>query len=33
MKQHSVLFWYHVLRSNYQATMFQAVRYALWLAR
>jgi len=33
MNQHSVLFWYRVLRSHDQATVFQAVRYALWLAR
>jgi hypothetical protein len=33
MNQHSVFFWYRVLRSHYQATMFQAVRCALWLAR
>jgi len=33
MNQHSVLFWYRVLRTHYHWTMFQAVRYALWLAR
>ena len=29
----SILDWYHILRSHYHWTMFQAIRYALWLAR
>jgi hypothetical protein len=33
MKPHSVLHWYRVLRGRYHWTTFQAVRYALWLAR
>jgi hypothetical protein len=33
MKQPSVLDWYHILRVHHLFTIFQAVRYALWLAR
>jgi len=25
--------WYWILRTNYKWTMFQSIRYALWLAR
>jgi len=32
MKRLSVLEWYHVLRLRHQWTVFQAIRYALWLA-
>jgi len=31
MKQPSVLDWYHILRVHHLFTIFQAVRYALWL--
>jgi len=34
MKQPSVLEWYRVLRrAHHLFTIFQAIRYALWLAR
>jgi hypothetical protein len=33
MKQPSVLEWYRVLRAHHLLTTFQAIRYALWLAR
>jgi hypothetical protein len=33
MKTSSILQWYRVLRGHYHWTAFQAVRYALWLAR
>jgi hypothetical protein len=33
MKTLSILDWYRILRLQYQLTMFQSVRYALWLAR
>jgi len=29
----SVLGWYRILSAHYTFTFFQAVRYALWLAR
>lgn len=32
-KQPSVLGWYQILRAHYHWPLFQAVRYALWLAR
>jgi hypothetical protein len=32
MKTLSILDWYRILRLQYQLTMFQSVRYALWLA-
>jgi hypothetical protein len=32
-KTPSVLGWYRILRAHYAFTAFQAVRYALWLAR
>jgi hypothetical protein len=33
MKLLSMLGWYRILRLQHQWTVFQAVRYALWLAR
>jgi hypothetical protein len=33
MKIQSLMRWYHFLRVHHQWTMFQAIRYALWLAR
>jgi len=33
MKRLSIFDWYRVLRVHHQWTMFQAVRYAMWLAR
>jgi hypothetical protein len=33
MKRKSVLEWYSVLRTHHHWTVFQAIRYALWLAR
>jgi hypothetical protein len=33
MKPPSILDWYHILRVRHQLTMFQSIRYALWLAR
>ena len=33
MKPLSILGWYRVLRGRHQWTIFQSVRYALWLAR
>jgi hypothetical protein len=33
MKTLSVLDWYRVLRAHHEWTLFQAIRYALWLAR
>jgi hypothetical protein len=33
MKPHSIFCWYRILRANYHWTMFQAIRYAMWLAR
>jgi hypothetical protein len=32
MKTPTILQWYQILRQHYQFTLFQAVRYALWLA-
>jgi hypothetical protein len=29
----SILDWYRVLRAHYHFTIFQAIRFALWLAR
>jgi len=29
----TILDWYNVLRVNYHFTAFQAIRFALWLAR
>lgn len=33
MKPHKIAHWYNVLRVNYHFTAFQAIRFALWLAR
>jgi hypothetical protein len=33
MKFQILLDWYHILRTHHQWTVFQAIRYALWLAR
>ena len=33
MMPQSILEWYFVLRTYHQWTIFQAIRYALWLAR
>lgn len=33
MKSPSLLAWYHILRAHHQWTVFQAIRYALWLTR
>jgi hypothetical protein len=33
MKPNSVYSWYRILRAHYHWPMFQAIRYALWLAR
>ena len=33
MKRQSILAWYRILRAHHQWTLFQAIRYALWLAR
>jgi hypothetical protein len=33
MKSPSLFSWYFILRAHHQWTMFQAIRYALWLVR
>ena len=33
MNSPSLFDWYYILRAHHQWTMFQAIRYALWLAR
>jgi hypothetical protein len=33
MKSPSLLGWYRILRVQYEWNMFQAIRFALWLAR
>jgi len=33
MKPQTIVDWYRILRARHQWTMFQAIRYALWLAR
>jgi hypothetical protein len=33
MKPNSIVFWYRVLRTYHRWTMFEAIRFALWLAR
>jgi len=33
MTRLTILDWYRILRANHQLTMFQAIRYAFWLAR
>lgn len=32
-KEPSVMGWYQILRAHYHWPLFQAIRYALWLAR
>jgi hypothetical protein len=32
-KSPSLLDWYYILRAQHQWTVFQAIRYALWLSR
>jgi hypothetical protein len=33
MKQHSILCWHRIARLQCHWTVFQAIRYALWLVR
>lgn len=33
LKPPSIVGWYRILRTHYHWTVFQAIRYALWLAR
>jgi hypothetical protein len=33
VKSSSLFAWYHILRAQHHWTIFQAIRYALWLAR
>ena len=33
MKPFSILHWYNVLRVHYHLKAFEALRFALWLAR
>jgi hypothetical protein len=33
MKSPSLFNWYFILRAHHQWTVFQAIRYALWLVR
>jgi hypothetical protein len=33
MKSPSIFDWYRILRIHHHWTVFQAIRYALWLAR
>ena len=33
MKRLSILDWFRILRVHHQWTVFEAIRYALWLAR
>lgn len=33
MTRLSILGWYRILTAHHQWTIFQAIRYALWLAR
>lgn len=33
LKRLSILEWYQVLRAHHHWTIFQAIRFALWLAR
>jgi hypothetical protein len=33
VKSPSLLGWYHILRAQYHWRIFEAIRYALWLAR
>jgi hypothetical protein len=33
MKTPTMFEWYQILRDNYHFTVFQALRFAVWLAR
>ena len=33
MKRLCIFDWYRILRAHYEWTIFQSIRYALWLAR
>jgi hypothetical protein len=33
MKMRFTLEWFRILRTHYEWPLFQAIRYALWLAR
>jgi hypothetical protein len=33
MKLQSILDWYRILRGQYQLTIFQSIRHAMWLVR
>jgi hypothetical protein len=33
MKKLSILHWYRILRAQHEWTLFQSIRFALWLAR
>ena len=33
LKRQSILDWYRIFRVHHHWTLFQAIRYALWLAR
>jgi hypothetical protein len=33
MNRRSILIWYRILRVHYHWPLFEAIRYALWLAR
>jgi hypothetical protein len=33
MKSLSTLGWYRILRAHHRWTIFQSIRYAVWLAR
>ena len=33
VKPLSILDWYRILRAHHQWTIFQSIRYALWLTR
>ena len=33
MNAMKIAYWYNILRVNYQLSMFEAIRYALWLTR
>jgi hypothetical protein len=33
MRQPNAIEWYCILRAHYHLTMFQSIRYALWLVR
>jgi hypothetical protein len=33
MKPSSFFSWYHILRAHHRWAVYEAIRYALWLAR